>query len=92
MRKGQKTSLEMQWAIVRLSKIIAHDDISMGLDVSTRTIRRVLSHFQAHGTIPECSDSAEKMGDESEKKPNRHLQDVDVEVCDKVVYRSIFRV
>jgi ABC-type Na+ transport system ATPase subunit NatA len=73
MRKGRKTSLEMQWAIVRLSRIIPHDEISMGLDVSTRTIRRVLSHFQTHGTIPEHSDLAEKQGDESEKKPNRHL-------------------
>jgi hypothetical protein len=39
MRKGRKTSLEMQWAIVRLSRIIPHDEISMGLNVSTRTIR-----------------------------------------------------
>jgi len=57
----------------------------MGLDVSTRTIRQVLSHFQTHGTIPEHSNSAEKKGYKGEKKPNRHLRDVDVEVCEKLV-------
>ena len=92
MWKGQKTSLEMQWAIVQLSRIILHNDISMGLNVSTCIIRQVLSHFQAHGTIPEHLESAEKMGDESEKKPNRHLQDVNIEVCDKGVYHSMFQV
>ena len=93
MRKGQKTSPEMQWAIVRLSRVISHDEICMGLDISTRTIRRVLAHFQTHGTIPEppLADSAEEGGYEGEKKKsNRHLRDVDVEVCDKIICLSLF--
>ena len=46
----------------------------MCLEVSERSIRRVISHFRVHGAIE---------GDESvqeERKQNRHLRDVDIEV------------
>ena len=45
----------MQWAISRPSRIVPNDGFSMMLDLSTRTIRQVFSHFETHGMIPECS-------------------------------------
>jgi len=75
MPQGQKTSTDIQWAIVRLSKFLDHERIGMCLNVSTRTVQRVLSHFHATGTIPN-----EKAGDEVVKRVrNKHLRDIDVE-------------
>ncbi|KAF8119206.1 Homeodomain-like protein [Boletus edulis] len=73
MPQGQKTSTDIQWAIVRLSKFLDHERIGMCLNVSTRTVQRVLSHFHATGTIPN-----EKGGDEVVKRVrNKHLRDID---------------
>ncbi|KIK26292.1 hypothetical protein PISMIDRAFT_676084 [Pisolithus microcarpus 441] len=48
----------------------------MCLDLSTRSIQRVLAHFQTYGTIPNPGDgTVEKM-----RVGKRHLHDVDVEV------------
>ena len=75
MGQGQKTSPEIQRAIVQLSRMLNHEQISAGLDVSTSTIRRVLAHFNQHGKIPSTEEEPEE-----EKQSNRHLRDVDVEV------------
>lgn len=89
MRKGQKTSLEIQWAIVQLSRIISYDKISMELDIFMCTIRHVLSYFQVYRTIPKHS---EKKGDEDGKKPNSHLYNVDIEIynIDLLIYFNAF--
>ena len=74
MPRGTKISSEMQWAILRLSKFLRSDQIAMCVEVSERSIRRVISHFRVHGTIE---------GDKSvqeDRKQNRHLRDVDIEV------------
>lgn len=75
MVQGQKVSSEMQRAIVRLSRMLSNEQIAMCLDLSTRSVRRVLSHFHAYGTT---SDTKEPPT-EDERKGNRHLRDVDVE-------------
>ena len=74
MPRGTKISSEMQWVILRLSKFLKIDQIAMCVEVSERSIRRVISHFREHGTI-EGGTSAQE-----EHKRNRHLRDVDVEV------------
>ena len=64
-----------------MSHRLERDDIMMFLNLSTRTIRQVISHFRTHGTIPnQEEESAEK-----EHKNNQHLRDVDVEVGVEVV-------
>ncbi|KIK16908.1 hypothetical protein PISMIDRAFT_112404 [Pisolithus microcarpus 441] len=75
MGQGQKISSEMQQAIVRLSRMLNNEQIAMCLDLSTCSVRRVLSHFHTYGTT---SDTKEPPG-EDECKGNRHLRDVDVE-------------
>ena len=53
MQREQKISSEMQWVIVRLSRMLNKEDIATFLDLSTHFVQRVISHFQAHGTIPD---------------------------------------
>lgn len=64
----------MQWVILRLSKFLKNDQIAMCVEVSERSIRRVISHFREHGTV-EGGTSVQE-----EHKGTRHLRDVDVEV------------
>ena len=85
MPQGTKISSEIQWAILRLSKFLKSDQIAMCVEVSERSIRRVISHFRVHGTIE---------GDKSvqeERKQNRHLRDVDIEVSVFTVTFEILR-
>lgn len=84
MPQGQKISPELQWAIVQLSRIIKKDHIAIGLDLSIRTVRHVLSHSDTHGVIP-YPPPPEEPSNEGVKKGNRHLKDVDVEVSPKLV-------
>ena len=74
MPRGAKISPEIQWVILRLAKFLKNDQIAMCVEVSERSIRRVISHFREHGTI-EGGTSVQE-----EHKRNRHLRDVDVEV------------
>ena len=74
MPRGTKISSEMQCVILRLSKFLKNDQIAMCVEVSERSIRRVISHFQEHGTIKGGPSVQE------EHKGNRHLRDVNVEV------------
>lgn len=75
MPQGQQTVPEIQWAIIRLEKLLTREQIAMSLNVSISTVKRVVSHFRAFGTIP---NSGEK--EATERKSRKHLRDVDVEV------------
>ena len=75
MAQGQKIHPQVQWAVIRLSKLLKNDQIAMCLDLSTCSVRCVLSHFSMHGTIPYLEEEApEKCRGKS------HLRDVDVDV------------
>ncbi|KAF9220069.1 hypothetical protein BS17DRAFT_882564 [Gyrodon lividus] len=74
MGQGQKISSEMQQAIIWLSRVLNIDQITISLNLSTHSIRQVLSHFQTHGTIP----NAEEQPAQDDCKGNRHLQDIDI--------------
>ncbi|KAF9221319.1 hypothetical protein BS17DRAFT_810015 [Gyrodon lividus] len=69
MGQGQKISSEMQQTIIRLSWVLNIDQIAISLNLSTRSIRQVLSYFQIHGTIP----NAEEQPAQDDCKGNRHL-------------------
>ena len=84
MPQGQKISPELQWAIMRLSRIIRKDHIAVGLNLSICTVRHVLSHFNAYGIIL-YPPPPEEPSDAGVKKGYRHLRDADVEVSPKVV-------
>ena len=79
MRKGKKITPEIQWAIIRLSRLLSNDDISVSLELSTHTVRRVLSHFSSFGTIP-YSDKDDEEPTQDKPRSNQHLRDLDVEV------------
>ncbi|KAF8120461.1 hypothetical protein EV363DRAFT_1189650 [Boletus edulis] len=76
MPRGKQTLPEVQWAIVRLSKLglIDREQIAMCLDTSTCTVKRVLSHFNTYGTVPNPGDST---APQRERKHKRHLRDTD---------------
>jgi len=76
MRRGRKLSPEIQWAVIQLSRLLNNDQIAMSLDVSTSSIKRILSHFRAYGDIPYQDKNLAK----ENRRGNRHLRDVDVEV------------
>ncbi|KAI5981113.1 hypothetical protein EDD15DRAFT_2184676 [Pisolithus albus] len=73
MPRGQQTTPEIQWAIVRFSKFLHHERIAMCLDLSTRTVQRVLAHFWMYGTIPNPGDGT----DEEMRVRKWQLRDVD---------------
>ncbi|KAF8548146.1 hypothetical protein OG21DRAFT_1526691 [Imleria badia] len=83
MEQGQEITPETQCAIIRLSRLLNHDSIATCLDLSTRAVKRVVTHFDAYGTydahktIPYGDENAT----EDERKHKRHLRDVDVEKC-----------
>ena len=79
MCQGEKASPEMQWAVVHLSRFLPNDQIATGLNLSTHTVWRILSHFQVEGTIPH-PNKEDDQDKKDEKKGNRHLCDVDVKV------------
>jgi len=75
MAQGQKIHPQVQWAVIRLSKLLKNDQIAMCLDLSTRSVRHVLSHFSVHGTIPYPEEEAPE-----KRRGKSHLRDVDVDV------------
>ena len=77
MPQGRQTCTEIQQAIVRFSRMLDQEHIAAGLNVSTRTVQRVLAHFHAYGTVPNEDNQPAKR----DRSNNRHLQDIDVEVC-----------
>ncbi|KIJ06531.1 hypothetical protein PAXINDRAFT_20276 [Paxillus involutus ATCC 200175] len=75
MPQGQKTSSEIQWAIIRLARMLDQDQISAALNVSNHTVQRVQAYFCAYGMVPNEDNQPEKR----DRTSNRHFQDVDVE-------------
>jgi len=51
MTQGKKIAPEIQWAIVWFSWMLSIEHIAAGLDLSPRSVRRVLSYFYMHGTV-----------------------------------------
>jgi len=74
--RGQQTGPEIQWAVVRLSRHLDLERIATCLDISLRTVKQILVHFRAYGTIPNPSEDAAPR----ENTGNHHLRDVDVDV------------
>ena len=62
MGQGKKTLPEIQQAIMRLLRMLSHEQISTGLDVSTSTIQQVLAHFNEHGKIPSSKEECWESG------------------------------
>ncbi|KAF9234994.1 hypothetical protein BU15DRAFT_65215 [Melanogaster broomeanus] len=75
MPQGCQTRPEIQWAIVRFSSFIDDERIAMCLNLSTRTVQRVLAHYRSYGTIPNSSRNVV----EEDGTENGHLRDVDAE-------------
>jgi len=75
MPRGHQTIPEIQWAVVRLSKLLDHEQIAMSVNISTRSVKRVLAHFHQYGTIPNPGEDVVR----KERVGRRHLSDVDVE-------------
>jgi hypothetical protein len=77
MPQGQQTTAEMQWVIIRLAKFLDHEWIGVCLNLSTRSVKRILTHFHQYRTIPNPG------GDviQKEKVGRRYLSDIDIEVC-----------
>ena len=76
MPQGYQTDPETQWAIVWFSGFVDDERIAMGLNLSTRTVKRVLAHYRAYRTIPNPKRNEE----EEDGAGKGHLHDVDVEV------------
>ncbi|KIK78722.1 hypothetical protein PAXRUDRAFT_772071 [Paxillus rubicundulus Ve08.2h10] len=49
MRQGRRIVPEVQWAIVHISRMLDHDQISTGLDVSLTTINVFSGIFKCMG-------------------------------------------
>ncbi|KIK79329.1 hypothetical protein PAXRUDRAFT_834160 [Paxillus rubicundulus Ve08.2h10] len=60
MPQGQKTSSEIQWAIIQLSRMLDQDQISAALNASNCTIQQVQVYFCAYGTVPNEDNQPEK--------------------------------
>jgi hypothetical protein len=78
MPQGCQTSTDIQWTVIQLSRLLDHERIAMAVDLSIRSVRRIVSHFRDYGTVPNPEndlDTAPK-----EWKKGQHLRDVDVEV------------
>ena len=80
MPQGYQTDPETQWAIVRFSGFVDDERIAMGLNLSTRTVKRVLAHYRAYGTIPNPKRNEEEEDEDEDGAGKGHLRDVDVEV------------
>ena len=72
MTQGQKLSPDMQWVVVRLSRLLRKEQIAIYTGVSIRSIERILESFQKHGTIAES--------DGKQRSRRKQLCDIDVEV------------
>ena len=78
MPQGYQTDPEAQWAIVWFSGFVDDERIAMDLNLSTRTVNRVLAHYRAYGTIPNPKRNEEE--EEEDGAGKGRLRDVDVEV------------
>ncbi|KAI5985718.1 hypothetical protein EDD15DRAFT_2200431 [Pisolithus albus] len=85
MRQGKQSSPDIQWAVVRLSQLLTVEKIAMCLELSTRTVRHIISHFRMHGVIPHQGENKDLA--QREHIGNRHLRDVDVEFLHQQSYK-----
>jgi hypothetical protein len=83
MQGGKRIVPEVQWAIVHMSWMLDHDQISISLDVSLTTIKHVFWRFHTYETVSSGTEKPDSASDEEESthQSNGHLCDVDVEVC-----------
>jgi transposase len=51
MARGKAIPEAVQWIIIRLSTVMAADDVAMYTDVGVRSVNRVLRHFKQTGEI-----------------------------------------
>lgn len=75
MPRGQQPPPEIQWAVIRLSKFTCLDveRIAEGLELSVRTVKRIMSHFRAHGTVPNPGEDAAQ----NEHQLDRHRLNIE---------------
>jgi CRP-like cAMP-binding protein len=50
-QQGRSVSVDIQLTIVRLSVRNCKEDIATYVDLSVRTVQRVLNYFHKHGTV-----------------------------------------
>ncbi|KIK85510.1 hypothetical protein PAXRUDRAFT_40987, partial [Paxillus rubicundulus Ve08.2h10] len=72
---GHQISTKMQWAVICLSKLLDFKRTAMALDLSSRSVRHIVSYFNTHGTVPNPGENVVP----KERQGNQHLHDVDVE-------------
>lgn len=72
MVAGKAIPESVQWIIIRLSTIMAVDDIATYTDVGTRSVKRILAHFRQTGDV----DIAKRAG----LHLHRTLCDYDIQV------------
>jgi hypothetical protein len=79
MTRGSEIPVAVQWIIIRLSSLLQKEDISIYTGVSIRAVARILQYYRMHGGI--------KTQNAEERRGNRHLRDLDVEVS--IVFVSV---
>ena len=72
MPHGQKISPDVQWIVIRLSRLLRKEQIAIYTGVSIRSIERILEHFQKHGTVAGLSGARHNR--------RKQLRDIDIEV------------
>jgi hypothetical protein len=73
MPKGKPISEDLQWAIVRMARLVKIESISSYTDVSQRQIRRILAFHKATGNVTTAHDRRRR-------GRRRHLTPEDVAV------------
>ena len=75
MAHGKTHPPEVHWIVVRLSTIMAKEDISVYTGVAIRSVERILQYYRVNGTV--------KSDDRRKKRPGNGrgvLSDEDVQV------------
>ena len=73
MVKGKAIPSVVHWIIIRLSTSMNEEEIAMYTDVSTRSVRKILTNFKSTGSIV--------VPDGERLRVHRALCNYDVEVC-----------
>jgi hypothetical protein len=81
MPQGKTISADVQWIVVRLGATMSVVDVSMYADISQRSVRRIIAHFNKTGNII--------IPNQAKPTVPRTLCDYDVEV--RFYYRLITR-
>jgi hypothetical protein len=51
MARGKATPEAVHWIIIRLSVVMAEDEIAMYVDLSVRTVRKILAYFKIYRDV-----------------------------------------